>query len=137
MADIAITAASVIAGANANIDRSHNAGVTVTAGQAVYLDSSAHTWKLADADGATQEIRTATGIALNGAGAGQPLAVQTSGLITIGATLTAGLQYFLSNTAGGICLVADIGAGEYVDEIGIATTTTVLDLNFRYTGVSN
>lgn len=137
MSDIAITAANVIAGSDASIDRSHNAGVAITAGQVVYLDSTTHTWKLADADGASVPIKTAQGIALNGAAAGQPLAVQKGGQITIGGTLTAGIQYFLSSAAGAICPVADIGTGEAVCEVGIAISTTVLDLNFLYTGVSN
>ena len=50
--------------------------------------------------------------------------------------MTAGIQYYLSDTAGGICPVADIGSGEYVDLVGLSTSTTVMTLNFKYSGVS-
>lgn len=136
MADLSITAANVIAGAN-NRQQTVVAGETITAGQPVYRDASTGKYLKADANAASAAAREATGIALNGASNGQPLTIQTSGQITIGGTMTAGIAYYLSDTAGGICPVADIGSGEYVDLIGIAVSTTVLDLIFKYTGVSN
>jgi hypothetical protein len=135
MVDITITAANVVAGANALIERG-TAGATITAGQEVYKESSSGKFKLADSNGASAEIRTPYGTALNGASDGQPLAVQKTGDITIGAALTAGLAYYLSDTPGGICPVADIGAGEYVAIVGVAKSTTVLDLIHKATGVS-
>ena len=63
---------------------------------------------------------------------GQPMLVD----ITLGEVLTAGVAYYLSDTAGGICPVADLGAGEYPCLIGIANSTTVLRLGFNYSGVS-
>jgi hypothetical protein len=137
MADIAITAASVLAGANADINRLHNAGATITAGQAVYLEGATKTWKLADSNGASAEIKTADGFALNGASAGQPLAVQASGDITIGGTLTAGVAYYLSATPGAICPVADVGSGDNVCLLGLAKSTTVLGIDIQAPGVSN
>lgn len=136
-ADLSVTAANVVAGSDAVIDRTHNAGASVSAGQVVYLDSTTKNWKLADDDGASVEIRTPIGIALHAAASGQPLAVQKGGSITIGATMTAGIVYFLSSTGGGICPVADLTTGKYVSLIGVATSTTVMNLNFLYTGVSN
>ena len=47
------------------------------------------------------------------------------------------MAYYLSDTPGGICPVADIGAGEYVCLIGLASSASVLALDIRYTGVSN
>lgn len=82
-------------------------------------------------------MREAYGIALNGAAANQPLAVQRSGDITIGATLTPGLAYYLSDTPGGICPVADVGSGEYVILLGLAKSASVLDLDIRATGTAN
>ena len=70
------------------------------------------------------------------AGIGQPVRVLRSGPCTIGATLTAGVAYYLSDTAGGICPVADLSTGEYPCLVGIATSTTVLDVRFQYSGVS-
>lgn len=134
MADLTITAASVVKGANARIDRNGYAGETITAGQAVVKNSSGF-WVKADSNGSSS-IRAATGIALNGASQYQPIDVQTEGSITIGATMTAGVAYYLSDTAGGICPVADVGTGEYAQVIGIATSTTVLKLTLAASGVA-
>jgi hypothetical protein len=134
MADLSITAASVVAGSGATIDRSHNAGAAITAGQVVYLESSSSTYKLADCNSATAEVRTPAGIALNGAASGQPLAVCTKGSVTIGATLTAGVAYYLSGTAGGIRPVADNTTGDYPALIGMASSTTALVVNIQAPG---
>lgn len=135
MADLTITAGSVLPGANAVIERG-TAGASVTAGQVVYLEAATTTYKLADSDSGTAEVRSPRGIALHAASSGQPLAVQTSGSITIGATGTSGLAYYLSKTAGGICPVADIATGGYATVLGIMTSTTVLKLNITESGVA-
>ncbi len=135
MSDLSITAANVVAGSNAVIDRAHAAGETITAGNAVYLGSSGK-WMLADSNSATAAAKTAGGIALNGASLNQPLAVQKSGDITIGATLTAGARYYLSETAGGIQPEADLASGEYVCLIGLAKSTTVLAISIQAPGVT-
>lgn len=134
MTDLVITAASVLPGSGARIVEG-TAGAALTAGQALYLDSATNTYKLADTDSATAAVRSAVGIALHAAASGQPIAVQTGGSITIGATLTAGDAYWLSGTAGGICPVADVAAGDYPEIIGIATSTTVMKLAFLESGV--
>lgn len=132
MTDLSITATSVKAGGNAII--AHGlAGVAITAGQPVYLDAATGTYKLADNNLAGAE--NVTGIALNGAASGQPVAVQTSGDITIGATLTAGSAYCLSATAGGIAPVADLTTGNVVIQLGLAKSTTVLALRIAAPGV--
>ena len=134
MADLVITAANVLAGTGSTTSAG-TLGATVTAGQAIVKNSS-NVWVLADSNHATAALRQAGGIALNGGATGQPVKVLTAGLITIGATLTAGVAYYLSDTAGGICPVADIGAGEYVCQIGIATSTTVIDVDIQFPNVA-
>jgi hypothetical protein len=137
MADLTITAANVIAGSGADVTRGI-AGATVTAGQAVYLDTaSTGKWLLADSDAASAITRGSAsfGVALNGASNGQPLAVQTGGDITIGATMTAGVAYYLSDAPGAICPFADLATGDYVTLIGIAKSTTVLAIDPLYSGV--
>lgn len=136
MADLIITAANVLAGTNAEIVRG-TAGATITAGQAVYLDTaSTGEWLLADSDSATVIARGSAkfGIALNGASDGQPLAIQTGGDITIGASVTAGTAYYLSDAPGGICPIADLVTGDYITLIGIATSTTVIKIDPLYSG---
>lgn len=135
MSDLSITAASVLAGAGAK-KKLGTAGATVTAGKVVYLDSSDSEYKLADCDSATAAVRSPAGIALNGASDGQPLVVLEEGSCTIGATLTAGTTYYLSPNAGGICPLADVLAGDYPVIIGIATSTTVLDVQIQEAGVA-
>lgn len=138
MADLSITAANCISGSGARIEHG-TAGETVTAGKLVYLDqTTTGKWLLADADAATAAARGQgkIGVALNGAALNQPLAVQTEGPITIGATVVAGTSYFLSPTPGGIAPLADILAGDYVTLVGIATSTSVIKLDFQYSGVS-
>lgn len=135
MVDIVITVASVVAGGSALTDTG-TAGAAVTAGQAVYLEGSTWTYKLADNNSATAEARTPTGVALNGAAANQPLKIVKSGPVTIGATLTAGVAYYLSDAPGGICPVADLLTGEYPCIIGIATSTTVLNVGIQASGVA-
>ena len=135
MADVTVTAASVLAGSNARIDHGR-AGATITAGQVVYKENATGLYKLADSNSATAEVKTPEGIALNGAANGQPLAVHQGGDITIGGTLVAGTAYYLSETPGGIQPAADLGAGELVSQLGIAKTTAILSVNIIPAGVT-
>lgn len=134
MADLSVTAASVVAGAD-SVQETGTLGATVTAGALVYKDSADGLWKLADNNGATAAIRTPQGIALNGGGSGQPVRVHKSGDLTFNAVFTAGIAYYLSDTPGGICPVADLASGEYPCLVGIAKSTTVLKVNITPSGV--
>lgn len=138
MADLVLTPSAIIAGSGARTENG-TAGATITAGQVVYLDSATTgKWLLADADAATAAARGQgkIGVALNGASLNQPIAVQTEGPITIGATVVAGTAYYLSPTPGGIAPLADILTGDYVTLVGIATSTSVIKLDFQYSGVA-
>ena len=135
MADLTITAANVRAGNRAAVKHG-TAGATVTAGQPVYLEGATDTYKLADNNSATAEVRSPDGIALHASLANQPLAVLSGGPITIGATLTPGVAYYLSDTPGGICPVADLASGEYPVILGMAISTTVLNVKIQEAGVA-
>jgi hypothetical protein len=135
MADLSITAANVVAGSDATKEVG-TAGETIAAGKAVYKSSSTGLWMLADSNSATAEAKRAGGIALCGSSLSQPIFVQTSGPITIGATLTAGTAYYLSDTPGGLCPLADIGSGEAVCLIGLAASTAVLNVGIQAPGVT-
>lgn len=133
MTDLAITTANVAKGSDALIENG-TAGVAVTAGQVVYLDSTTGKYLLSDNNGTgTRSVR---GIALHAAALGQPLAVQRDGDITIGAALTAGDDLWLSGTAGGICPRADITTGMNPILIGVAKSTSVLTLAITDVGVT-
>lgn len=135
MANLAITATSVVAGADAT-KLTGIAGETITAGAALYKSSVSGKLMLADSNSGTAEARQTIGIALNGAALNQPVVMQKSGDITLGATLVAGTAYYLSDTPGAICPVADVGSGEFVCLIGLAKSTTVLTIGIQFPGVS-
>ncbi len=129
MADISITAANVKPRSN-TVVKHGTAGATVTAGQALYKEAATKTMKLSDNDSATAEVRAIAGIALHAASTDQPLAYASGGDIDAGATLTAGVDYYLSGTAGGICPRADVTTGDDPIRIGIAKSTSILTLDF-------
>jgi hypothetical protein len=135
MVDLVVTAANVVISSNA-VKESGTAGVAITAGQVVYKAAATGKYGLADADSATAEVRQPVGIALNNAAANQPLTIQKSGDITIGATLTAGTDYYLSGTPGAIAPRADLAAGDAVVLLGLAKSTTVLGLDIQLSGVT-
>lgn len=134
MTDLVITVASVIPGANA-IKETGVAGATITAGQTVYKEAATNQFKLADSNSATVEVRTPYGIALHASLAGQPLTVQTSGDLALGATLTVGAGYYQSETPGGVQPVADLATGELVTLLGFATTAANLNVRIVSAGV--
>ncbi len=137
MADISITAASVLASAQATIRREFNFGyAAATAGQHVYLDTS-NLWQKVDANaGATgNELTALSGIALNGGGIGQPASVCVADPgFTPGGTLTNGSTVYSSNTAGGITHDVPV-TGVYPRSLGIPKSTTVMNLQPVASGV--
>jgi predicted lysophospholipase L1 biosynthesis ABC-type transport system permease subunit len=100
----------------------------------VYLESSSSTYKLADCNSATAEVRSPLASPLTPPLRASPFAVLTKGPVTIGATLTAGVAYYLSGTAGGIRPVADNTTGDYPAVLGMASSTTVLVVNIQAPG---
>ena len=92
--------------------------------------------KLADNDSGTAAVRTVYGIALHASLDGQPLSVIKRGPLTLNAVLTAGTTYVLSSTPGGIAPQADAASGDEVVILGVALSTTSLDVNIKNTGVT-
>ena len=136
MADLTITVANVIAGSGATRETG-TAGEAIAAGKACYKAAATGKYMLADSNSATPEARKASCIALNAAALNQPLTVQKGGDITLGATLTPGAGYYLSDTPGGICPVADVGTGEYVCLLGLAKSASVLSIDIQFPNVAN
>lgn len=131
--DLTITAANIIAGSGANNDNG-TAGETITAGQCLYLDSSDSKYKLADSNAAGKDV--VAGISLHAALNGQPIKFITGGNLAMGAILTVGETYCLSETPGGIAPIADLATGEKVSILGVATTTSNLAISRNNTGVA-
>jgi len=131
MADISITPANVFGNSAATVDKSRNLGATVTAGQAVYLDTTNNVWMLANAVG-NASVRQMNGIALNGGSSGQPCSVLTGGIISIGATVVQGKIYVLSNTSGGIAPSSDLATNWYTNIIGTATNAAAISVQLQF-----
>ncbi|WP_337737702.1 hypothetical protein [Sinorhizobium meliloti] len=130
-----MTPSAIIAGSNSAQEHGA-AGEAITAGKSVYKSATTKKWMLADSNSATAAARQAGGIALNGASDGQPITVHKSGDLAVGAVLTAGQAVYLSDTPGGLCPLADVGAGEYVCLIGLAKSTTVLAVDIQFPNVA-
>ena len=132
-ADVSIIAASLVPGANAQY-REGVAGVAVTAGQLLYIDTTTNTWKLTDANlAASGDV---DGIAANTAGAGQPLKIITADDdLTLGGTTAKGTIYIASATAGGIAPAADLVSGMYAIVVAVGKDTT--KIRFRAEGLRN
>lgn len=135
MADLVITAANVVASANATTTRSV-AGELVSAGKWVYFDPTVKKYLLADSNSPTAAARKAGGLALNTAALNQPLIVATDGDVNMGTVLAAGSSYFLSETPGGMQPAADLAAGENVCLLGLAKSASVLTISIQAPGVT-
>lgn len=128
MADVSITPANVLKGSNAKTRRG-TAGATITAGQALYVDTAdSNKLKLADAGAAATAV--VAGIALHGAASGQPIEYVTEDDdFTPGFTMSLSgsgddAVYVLSNTAGAIKPVPDLTSGDYPVVLMVAKSTT-------------
>jgi hypothetical protein len=117
MANLTITAASVVPVGSSTQRQTGTAGESITAGQAVYVDGAdSNKVKLADADVAASAA--SVGIALHAAATNQPITYATSGPVTIGATPVVGQWYGVSTTAGGIAPLADLATGDFLTILG-------------------
>lgn len=135
MADLVITATGVLPGDNAVMEQMI-ALEALVAGKVVYRDPATMRAGLADNNAVQAERRVVRGIALNGAAIGQPVTVLREGLLTMGATMATGVTYYLSDTPGGVCPVADLTTGEYSVILGMAISATVMRVKVQASGVA-
>lgn len=85
------------------------AGAAISAGDWVYYDTAAgNVVKLAVASAAASAV--VRGVAVNSAAIGEDVTVQVDGVVDLGVTLAQGMLYVLSDTAGAIRPVIDVGA---------------------------
>ena len=133
MADLSITAANVKTYAGADMG-SGQAGEAITAGQTLYRKAA--DGKLWKADDTSIAKATCLGVALNNAAADQPVSYAKAGGVNPGAAVIVGTIYGLTDTAGGISTIADRAAGDYITLLGVATTTSRIDLRINASGVA-
>ena len=133
MADLSITAASVVRVTGLAVTK--YAGAAITQGQVIYLDSVTGTMLPADAN--VLASSAAIGVALNAAAIGQPVSyLPAGGTITIGAAVVAGKAYYVSTTIGAICLESDLAAGDFAHFVGFAISGTAISLSFIASGIA-
>jgi hypothetical protein len=135
MADLTVTAASVLKSTSSSTDRG-TAGATITAGQPLYKDST-DSYKLKPAIGTSVAASASVGVATNSASSGQTVEYVTEGPYTAGATLTVGIVYGVSaNAAGAIAPITDLASTNFVTVLGVATTAALLKLKINASGVA-
>lgn len=132
MADLVQTAANVQKGAGAKT-QTGTAGAAITAGDPLYKDAS-DAGKLKPAANTSETLAEVVGIALNDAADEQPVTYQYAGGIDVGAALTVGTVYVVSE-AGAISPVADALSGDWMTVLGIATAADNLELGILASGV--
>lgn len=135
MADLTITPANIVPGSNANIKRAISA-VAIGAGKSVYIDPVTKLAGLADNNTGTVADHNAVGVSVNASAvAGQPIDYISDGDLAFGAILTKGATYCVSGTAGGICPQADVVTGMELVILGVASSTSNLQVGVRDTNV--
>ena len=140
MAALTITPAQVIPSSGAQIRTGTvGAATTITAGQAVYLDSATSTILLADSD-ASATTAAIVGIALCGASTGQvvryvtedPALVLGAGCGTTDSMAIGDVIYLFDTTAGGLTKTyADLESGDYVTVVGVCTVAASATINMK------
>lgn len=137
MADLSITAANVLPvdGVGKNTATGTSAGI-ITAGEPIYL-ASANSNKVTkcEADD-TAAAAACVGIAINDAAASQSVTYLKSGNLDINAVATKGTVYVVSAAAGKIAPVADLVSTNFVTILGVASSTTRINIKLNATGVS-
>lgn len=121
MANYSLTAANVKASADA-VTKRGVAAEAIAAGQPVYRGEDRRLL-LSDAD--VDGKSAVEGIALNSAGANQPVVyAESDPALDLGTTVASGGVVILSRTAGAMCPVGDAEGGDRVIVLGVGTGGT-------------
>ncbi len=139
---ITLTASSIVP-SNKAVMIPATAGVTVAAGEIVYLDDADKDnrqngkAKLADGNSGTAAVRDPKGMAANSAAAGQPLQIIVSDPdLEVGAHgVAVGEPLFLSDTAGKMGPYADVAAGNYTAHLAQVKTASKISFAINAPGV--
>jgi len=132
MADLVQTVANVRMQTN-TLRRSETAGEAISAGMPVYRKSSDNKWYQTIDTSATTAL--AGGIALTNASTDDLIDIALSGDLNVGATLTLAEIYVVS-AAGKIAPVGDLTSGDFVTILGVASSTSILELQINASGVA-
>jgi len=105
-------------------DSVYTCTATESIGDAVYISGADN---VRQADASSTSTMPAIGIIVAKPSSTQCL-VRTKGIVKGLSGLTAGSRYFISTAAGGITATAPTGSGEVVQYIGVAKSTTELEI---------
>jgi len=113
------------------------AGVALTAGQSVRLDSANNNWVLAQADSAVNSGQGGVGIVSGGASQGSPAQVaRTSTRLKLSfnsGQMLPGQLYCVGATAGQIVPISDLVATNFTTVLGFAETSDILVMQILMT----
>ena len=134
MADLSITAADVGITNNVGAVRMVQVGEAVTQGQCARVSSSKYYKAQADTEANAQCV----GVFLTAASTdGYAVLADPGCELDLGATLTVGETYVVSDAAaGGIAPIGDLASGDYVTIIGTAITAGKLLLKIAISGAA-
>lgn len=134
MADVVQTAANVgIVGSGVSYS-TFQAGEAIDQGDFFYKKAADNLHYKADAD-ASEAAATALGMCVTKVDAANQYFIgATGGEVDVGATLTEGTIYVLSDTAGGMKPAADLASGDYTVYLGTGNSSGNLDMNIDVTG---
>lgn len=134
--DVSITPANVQHGTKAKLITGI-AGEAIDQGEVLYRDGSVSPAVLKLAVNSSVATAKCVGFAQSAVAAGQPVTYSDDDPdYDPGGTVVVGTRYFVSNTAGKIAPDADIGSGEYVSLLGIATAADKLPINIINSGIA-
>ena len=135
MADLSQTAANVgVSGSTGSISIVQ-AGEAITQGQPVFLNAGDSKYYQCDAD-LSSTAAGALGIAMTPAASDGYFIIATSGVtVDLGATLTVGETYVCSATKGGVAPIGDLGSGDYVTSLGVASAADAILLDINASGI--
>lgn len=109
------------------------AGAALTEGQLCGVNGSGNA-VLADSTAADGPIH-AVGFAVRTVASGAPVAICPVGVVDGFSSLTPGARQFASGTAGGVTATRPTGAGDAIQPVGIAISTTMIAMNISPTPV--
>lgn len=139
-----IPAGDTLSSASSEVDvvskTNDNAGA-ITIGMPVYVKSNGNVDRAAANAAGTRRVLGL--VKDNSIAAAATGFIQTDGVLSsadwtavVGSTtLTAGSLYYLSTTAGQLTATAPTGAGNYVCQVGIAISTTEIEITVEHNGV--
>lgn len=111
------------------------AGASISVGDLIYLDKASGKYLPADS-ASTADEAAVVGMAVTASALDEQFFYISATTVDLGAILTQGTFYYLSNNSGMICPFADLGAGDYVTQVGYATSTSLLNITVNATGVA-